>query len=207
MDVSMEEGLRAHMKNELRARMRSLRKTLPKEAHIERGQKICANLCELTPLQGATVLATFVPMRSEPLILDFVQTQLEQGVRIVAPRLISLSHSELELAELNTLDVSALSESELGFMEPPHGAPVLLDTEIAAVLVPALAVDEHGYRLGYGRGFYDRLLPRLEHAVRVAVVYDFQLVPEVPVTSLDVPVHWIVSDKRILEVKAKQPTL
>jgi 5-formyltetrahydrofolate cyclo-ligase len=67
--------------------------------------------------------------------------------------------------------------------------------------VPALAVDARGFRIGYGRGFYDRLLPTLPNALTVAIVYDFQLVAEVPEEPFDVPVHVVATDARVLRVR------
>jgi len=67
------------------------------------------------------------------------------------------------------------------------------------VLVPALALDSRGHRLGYGAGYYDRTLPRFcPPAVSIGVAYDFQLLVELPVTEGDVPCDWIVTDTRAL---------
>ena len=68
------------------------------------------------------------------------------------------------------------------------------------MVVPCLAIDPRGQRVGYGKGFYDRLLPTLPNAFRVAIAFDFQLVAEVPDAEGDVPVQAVVSDKRILRV-------
>ena len=62
----------------------------------------------------------------------------------------------------------------------------------------ALAVDPRGYRIGYGGGYYDRLLPQLQNALSCAVVYDFQLVAEVPELPFDVTVDLIVTDAQVI---------
>jgi 5-formyltetrahydrofolate cyclo-ligase len=77
---------------------------------------------------------------------------------------------------------------------------VLARDEIDLIIVPALALDASGYRLGYGRAHYDRLLPTLTQAFRVGAVYDFQLVPELPKELHDVPMHCVVSDSRVLRM-------
>ena len=70
------------------------------------------------------------------------------------------------------------------------------------IVVPALAVDPRGHRIGYGAGYYDRTLPRFAPpAVRRAVAFDFQLVAEVPSTEGDVAVDWIVTDARALRAE------
>ena len=61
-----------------------------------------------------------------------------------------------------------------------------------------MAIDASGYRIGYGQGYYDRLLPKLGAAFKVAIVYDFQLLAETPYTDGDVPVDCVVTDQRTL---------
>ena len=68
------------------------------------------------------------------------------------------------------------------------------------VLVPAVALDERGYRIGHGKGYYDALLPELPNARRIGMIFDFQLIAEVPITPGDVPVHVIVTDRRTIRV-------
>ena len=66
--------------------------------------------------------------------------------------------------------------------------------------MPALQVDDRGHRIGYGAGFYDRTLPRFAPPARAVVVaFDFQLIPEVPVTEGDVALDIVVTDERVIE--------
>ena len=81
----------------------------------------------------------------------------------------------------------------MGFDEPPVEGGA---AEVDLVIAPALAVDERGHRLGYGRGYYDRLLARLQPATTIVVAYDFQLIGEVPTTTSDVALDWVVTDRR-----------
>ena len=65
------------------------------------------------------------------------------------------------------------------------------------IIVPALAVDPSGQRIGHGKGFYDRLLARMRPpAYALAVVYDFEVISEVPATEFDRPVDMVVTDVR-----------
>jgi 5-formyltetrahydrofolate cyclo-ligase len=83
------------------------------------------------------------------------------------------------------------------FLQPPEHAPSVADGDVDLVIVPALAADERGHRIGYGKGFYDRLLPRLSGATRLCVIFDFELVAEVPNRPGDEMVDLIVTDARI----------
>ncbi|MET0389152.1 MAG: 5-formyltetrahydrofolate cyclo-ligase, partial [Polyangiales bacterium] len=79
-------------------------------------------------------------------------------------------------------------------------APLIAPSEVDLVIVPGLAFDGAGQRIGYGRAFYDRLLPQLTQAFRVGLAYDFQLLAELPVEAHDVPMHCVISDARTLRV-------
>ena len=89
--------------------------------------------------------------------------------------------------------------------EPPASAPLLDPAEIDLVIVPALALDPRGARIGYGAGLYDGLLPRMTRALRVGVAFDFQLIAEIPETEGDERVHLVVTDTRVLDTRAPAP--
>ncbi len=95
------------------------------------------------------------------------------------------------------VDPEAMEERGLGFREPGDADPVA--GELDVIVVPALAVDLLGHRIGYGAGFYDRALPRHPTAKKVVVAFDFQLIAEVPSSAFDVAADWVVTDARVLE--------
>ncbi|MDB4935102.1 MAG: 5-formyltetrahydrofolate cyclo-ligase, partial [Labilithrix sp.] len=95
-------------------------------------------------------------------------------------------------------DVTALEEKGYGFMEPSADAPQAESVDV--VIVPAIAIDPVGHRIGYGAGYYDRTLPRyVPPGVSIAVAYDWQLVAEVPSTEHDVRCEWVVTDVRTFD--------
>jgi 5-formyltetrahydrofolate cyclo-ligase len=85
--------------------------------------------------------------------------------------------------------------------EPPETATRVQPDEVDFALVPALAVDPRGYRIGYGGGYYDKLIPRLGHACTCALAYDFQLIAEVPDLPFDVAVDLVVTDERVIRAE------
>ena len=92
-------------------------------------------------------------------------------------------------------------QNEYGIGEPSADAPRIATEDIDLILVPALAIDSRGQRIGYGEGYYDRLLPALARAFKVATTYDFQLLVEIPNTAHDAPVDCLVTDARTLRVE------
>ena len=118
------------------------------------------------------------------------------GVRIAYP---AIDPETRVMSFRATSSIDELEERGMGFREPPLAAEEMLGLDV--IIVPALQVDAHGHRIGYGAGYYDRALPRYSPPARtIAVVFDFQLIPEVPVTDGDVPIGVVVTDRRVLRV-------
>ncbi len=91
------------------------------------------------------------------------------------------------------------TRSRFGVDEPPADSPEVAPEDLDLVVVPALAFDERGYRIGYGGGYYDRFLPRLRpDCVTVGVTLDALVVPALPAEPHDVPVQIIVTETRTI---------
>ncbi len=179
--------------------MRALRKTLPPGACAERSTRIAARLAVLDPLVRARTVGLFWPIeeRHEVDLRAFDASLRARGVRVAYPG-IDPDAGAMTFRFVEHPD--AMEPRGFGFREPSLGEPAALPGEIDAIVVPALAVDPRGHRIGYGVGYYDRALPRFAPpAIAIAVAFDFQLVAEVPDTPLDVPVAWVVTDARTLE--------
>lgn len=113
-----------------------------------------------------------------------------------APMLVT-TRTPADGAELHvhTLEPERLERHALGFLQPRDDAPRIPLERIDVVLVPGLCFDDRGTRLGYGRGYYDRLLPRLPARVpTVGVVHDALVVRGVPREPHDAPVRYLVSE-------------
>lgn len=140
-------------------------------------------------LPVADVVAGYVGVGSEPPTLPLLAALRDAGARVLLP--VVLPDGLLEWGWLPP-SFDALERGPLGLLEPP--APFLGQEALGSaglVLVPALAVDRQGNRLGRGRGYYDRALAALSDAspVRVlAVVFDDELVDDVPAEAHDRPV-------------------
>ncbi|RLF39548.1 MAG: 5-formyltetrahydrofolate cyclo-ligase, partial [Thermoplasmata archaeon] len=95
--------------------------------------------------------------------------------------------------EIENLD--DLERGAFGILEPQNKKIYTGDIDI--IIVPGIAFDFRGYRIGYGKGFYDRFL-RGADALKIGIAYDFQIVKQIPEDDGDVPVDIIVSEKRVL---------
>jgi 5-formyltetrahydrofolate cyclo-ligase len=198
---SEEDLLRRRVKAELRKRMRGLRKALPASACAERSGRIIAHLLALEPVARARTVALFWPIEERHEVdLRALDARLrERGVRVAYPGLDPETH----LMTFRFVgDPDTMQTLGFGFREPSLADPEAAADEIEAIVVPALTADPRGHRIGYGAGYYDRTLPRFAPpAVSVAVVFDFQLLAEIPATEGDVTVGWIVTDARVLRAE------
>ena len=98
-----------------------------------------------------------------------------------------------------------LAPGQYGILEPQGVSGLSEDWEHLLVFVPAVLVDKTGNRIGRGGGWYDRTLATLdERATFVALVYEFQLIEEVPTEKWDLPVDFIITEERVLQCGAKR---
>jgi 5-formyltetrahydrofolate cyclo-ligase len=176
--------------------MRAVRETLPESACAARSAEISKRLLALQELDEATTILAFASIRNEVKTRALMEAAWAAGKRIALPRVV---HDELELCLVDSQ--TSLVQGAFSVPEPPADAEPIGPDEVKFALIPALAVDPRGHRIGYGGGYYDRLLPRLARACSCAVVYDFQLISEVPNLPFDVPVDLVVTDDRVIYVE------
>ena len=201
---SAEEVLRRRVKVELRKRMRGVRGAMPPSACAERSAGIVAGLSSVEAVRGARAVALFWPMLERREVdLRALDTALrERGVRIAYPSTDDRGSMTFRFVS----DPAFMTDHALGYREPPADAREAAPGELDVIVVPALAVDPRGHRIGYGAGHYDRALGRhAPPATAIAAVFDFQLVAEVPDTAGDVPVAVVVTDRRTLVAEALAP--
>jgi 5-formyltetrahydrofolate cyclo-ligase len=186
---------RAVAKRELRARMRSVRNVLPQAARAARSAAVVARVLELPEFARAQTVISFSAIQKEVDPAEVLVRALALGKRVGLPCVV-----EDRLVLREQTDPSALEPGAFGVLEPPASAAIIDPQTVGLVLVPGLAFDTRGHRIGYGRAFYDRLLPLLPHAFRVGIGFDFQLVPELPNEEHDIALQCVISDARCLRI-------
>lgn len=209
IDTSTENDLRYRAKAALRQRARALRSTIPPDAILARSRSLIASLAGLPEVAAARTAALFYPIegRNEVDLRELDVILRGRGVRVAYPAIGSApaapdagAPGQPRLMTFHFVDeLSGMEERGFGFREPTPGAPEA--SELDVIVVPALQIDAAGHRIGYGAGYYDRTLVRFSPpAVAIGVGFDFQLIPEVPVTPGDVPVSIVVTDKQIIRI-------
>jgi 5-formyltetrahydrofolate cyclo-ligase len=156
-------------------------------------------LWRLPVFRTTRTVALYAAHRGEVDLTGLVDRCRDQGVRTAFPR---VTGDDLELVA--TVAGSAHVPGYLGIREPT-GPPIDLD-EVDVVVLPGVAFDPNGGRLGQGGGHYDRLLADLPaRAVRVGVGFACQLVPNVPREAHDAPLDVVVTDRGTYRTDAREP--
>ena len=154
-------------------------------------------------LKGRGVLF-YLALEDEVQTRPMIEAALEMGKKISVP-LIDDKEREILPSILKDPD-KELTSGPWGILEPKRKfyRPSPLG-EIDLVIVPGVAFDEAGNRLGFGRGFYDKFLRRLPERVSfIALAFELQVVKSLPCRSHDVAVDYIITEKRIIECKKRR---
>ncbi|MGO8997746.1 MAG: 5-formyltetrahydrofolate cyclo-ligase [Polyangiaceae bacterium] len=190
-----DDVIRVRVKAELRKRLRGVRATMPADACAKRSERIVVRLASHPAVVAAKSVALFWPIveRHEVDLRPLDASLRARGIRVAYPWI----DPETRAMTFRFSPAEELEERGFGFCEPAPTAPEASPGELDVVVVPAIAIDPTGHRIGYGAGFYDRTIVRFAPpAVTIGIAFDFQLVAEVPFTEHDVAVAYVVTDER-----------
>lgn len=186
-------------KRELRERIMAARDSMAAEARAEASRTIADRICGLDSWARARVVLLTLPFRSEWDAAHVALQALAGHKTLALPRVdpaarILQLHHVIDLAH-------DIVPGYLGIPEPRVACPTIDRGAIDWILVPGVAFDAAGHRLGYGGGFYDRLLPELPRTPRVAGAFELQLVDALPRAPHDCVVDAIVTERRVIDAR------
>lgn len=184
-------------KKEARRAVLKERAKLSPELHESYSTRIAELVASTTYYKNARTIMCFVNFGSEVNTTILIRRALDDGKRVAVPIAIH------ETKELIPSVITSMDELEPGYfniLTPKEEFVRPVDpTEIDVVLVPGVAFDHHGYRVGYGGGFYDRFLTKIrKDTKKIAIGYSLQILDQVPRESFDIPVEMIISEKGLL---------
>lgn len=198
-------------KRELRRKMLNIRGNLNEEKRRIWSRQIVDHLIEWPHYREARMIAAYVPFREEADIRPWIEQAVHDGKQVVIPR-VHPHANEMDFYRFEGWD--KLVSGSYGIMEPdPQQAKSADARQLDMVLVPGVAFDHLGGRLGYGGGYYDRFFARLlrevQHdrserqgpglPVRVGIAYSVQMVDHIPMEPFDVPMTYIVTEQGVTE--------
>jgi 5-formyltetrahydrofolate cyclo-ligase len=195
-----ERGRIDRDKAALRARLLSLRDAIPAHDRGRRSAEVAARVLGLPAVEGNGPVLLFYAFGSEVATRELIAAFDDGGRTVLLPVV-----AEERLLPVPYRPGDPLVRSALGVDEPAPPHTTAADPgDIGLVIAPGLAFDRDGYRLGYGRGFYDRFLAGLpDRATRVGIGFHEQLLERLPRGPLDQRLHLVVTDREVVVAGAR----
>lgn len=185
-------------KQRIRKKLKKKRDDLSREQVRKCSENICAHILESDLFARARHIYAYIPLRNEVDIRPVIRRAWELGKQVAVPKVF-----KDEMSFFRMEDFHELKEGAFHVMEPGEDHPVCW--EDALVLVPGVAFDRQGNRMGFGKGYYDRYLARIPEAVTMGIAYEFQILEEIPVADHDRSMDWLATEsevRNIADVKA-----
>ena len=182
----------------LRTEIKSLRNSISKEEKERRDAAIYQNLQKLFDKIAENTVFTYVSGNIEVDTFRIIHYSLKAGKRVAVPRCVNRT-GEMKFYYFDSMN--QLEEGHFGIFEPrPEYCEEVLDYSRGICLVPGLSFDLQGFRLGYGKGYYDRFLS-VFHGVSVGLCYEDCLKPALPVDLFDKKTEVLVTERKIYMCK------
>ena len=183
------------MKNQLKETILKKRNSLLREELIEKSKKIKNTLLNLAHYKKSKTAMFFVSFNSEVDTHEMIKKSLKNKT-VVVPK---VANNEIEPSIILDFD-NLVSSGKFGILELIEAMKIAYKN-IDLILVPGIAFDLHGHRVGYGLGYYDKFLKKVPKAVKIGLCFDFQVADKISHEEHDVPVDLIVTEERVVECR------
>lgn len=173
-------------KQELRKAIRARKRAMTGEEIQTRSAALCRKFLQTEEYRRARTLYGYLPYNQEVRTEAILEQAMADGKKVAVPKVYG---DEMKFIYLE--DLTQVEKGYSGIPEPIADHPVAED-ESALVLMPGLAFDPQGHRIGYGGGFYDKFLSREPNHPTVALCYEFQVVEKLETEKFDIPVDTVI---------------
>lgn len=170
----------------LRNHIRQLKRQMPEALICEKSDRLKELFTQTEHYKNAKTIYGYLPYNQEVRTVAILEQALRDGKKVAVPKVYG---DKMHFIYLE--DLTKVSTGYAGIPEPIADDPIA-DDPAALVLMPGLAFDKVGHRIGYGGGFYDKFLEREPNHPKVALCYDFQVLPYLEVQEHDVPVDLVI---------------
>ena len=184
------------MKEKIREEIHSLRENHPVEHAIQKSSIIKEKLFSLPEFKKTGTILFYVSIKNEVKTQEMIVEAIDMGKRVCVP-VSDFENKSMEASHIGSM--LYLEKTKFGLLEPKVSRPIPPE-QIDLVIIPGVAFDREGNRVGYGSGFYDRFLPKLRKgAKKIALAYDLQIVEKIPTGENDVSVEKIITEDEIIQ--------
>ena len=173
-------------KNTLRKEIRAQKRAMAEEQIRKKSEALGALFLASDAYRQAKTIYGYLPYNQEVRTVPMLQKALDDGKQVAVPKVY-----DDEMRFIYITDMTQVAPGYAGIPEPIADGPVA-DNPEALVLMPGLAFDPQGHRIGYGGGFYDRFLAAEPNHPTLALCYDFQMLPQLDTEEFDIPVDCVL---------------
>lgn len=173
-------------KKELRKSIRDQKRAMTPQMVEHASADLARQFFATSYYQNAKTIYGYLPYNQEVRTVPILEQALRDGKRVAVPKVYGDTMRFIYLD-----DLTQVAPSDMGIPEPIGDEPIAKD-ETALVLMPGLAFDKNGNRMGYGGGYYDKFLAAEPEHSTVALCYSFQMVDAIPIDDYDIPVDLVL---------------
>lgn len=173
-------------KKELRRAIRERKRAMTEEEIVSRSARLGELFAQSEAYRNAATIYGYLPYNQEVRTVPMLEQAIRDGKKVAVPKVYGDTMKFIYLE-----DLSQVAKGYAGIPEPIADEPVAHD-ETALVLMPGLAFDPQGHRIGYGGGFYDKFLAAEPDHPTLALCYEFQMLPQLDTEEHDIPVNTVL---------------
>lgn len=184
------------MKKQLRVDLLAKRRKLDKEFIVRQSDNMAKAFCASSLYQQATIIMLFLSMPDEPQMMNIIEDAWAHGKTVCVPHMRK-EFGIMDAAIIENPEGLVRGRFNLLVPDPTHLKimdPALIDV----IVVPAVAYDTVGNRIGMGAGYYDRFIPKATKAICIGAIWSSQIIDHVPVDQYDRPVHYLLKEDGII---------
>ncbi|MCM1329265.1 MAG: 5-formyltetrahydrofolate cyclo-ligase [Ruminococcus sp.] len=197
MDKEVRYDIREE-KNALREKYKQIRREMPEDLKKTRDERILRKLVALPVYKNCQTVLTYVSTPIEADTRGLIERAFADGKNVAVPLCVKGTR-DMDFYLINSLE--DLEEGSFSVLEPiPEKCELLRNFHRALCIVPALAYDRYGYRLGYGKGYYDRFLSAHENVFKIGLGYCCCTEMKLSHGRHDIPVDFLVTEKYVKNV-------
>lgn len=179
-------------KTVLRKKILLKRKNQSAKTKLQKDKKIISAIETDAFYKKAKNILFFMPIHGEPNTIPLIENALKLSKKVYLPK-VDKTKNWLHIHQIKNL--ASLQHGAYKILEPHHTAPKINPEKIDLALVPGIVFDKTGSRIGFGKGYYDRLLKQTK-CKKISLAYEFQIVKNIPCSEHDVKIDEIITEKR-----------
>lgn len=184
-------------KDIIRKKYIMFRHELDRKIALNLSDRISEKLFKTNEYAEAKEIFTYIGVKNEVETYNIVGRALRDKKRVAVPKVHG--DTTMEFYYINSLE--ELQNARFGLLEPSDTATLAAPNDKTLFIVPGVAFDTSGNRIGFGAGYYDTYLKNNKHGIMIGLAYDFQIIEKLPRDDFDVPVHIVITEAKVYSYK------